>query len=192
MKKIALITIAAILLALSGLGLSPAPFNGEYANAATGHLTPAYNRSDWPHWISDCQNTRAEILLRDNVGTIKFKRNKPCNVSWGRWICPYSGKEFTKASDMDIDHLVPLANANEMGGAQWTRERKREFANDPLNLIAVEKKVNRKKGDRGPEKWRPPDHAFWPEYAKRWRAVKKKYGLTISAKEETALWEMGR
>jgi hypothetical protein len=84
------------------------------AKATTSSPAGEYNREDWPHWIDedgDCQDTRAEILIRDNVGTIKFKRNKPCNVSWGRWVCPYTGKVLNKASDVDIDHIVPLSHA---------------------------------------------------------------------------------
>ena len=83
-----------------------------------------YNRKDWPHWIDadrDCQNTRAEILIHDSVGPVKFKRNKGCNVSWGKWIGPYTGKTFTKASDIDIDHIVPLSHAHKTGGANWSR-----------------------------------------------------------------------
>jgi 5-methylcytosine-specific restriction endonuclease McrA len=149
-----------------------------------------YDRKSWPHWIDedgDCQNTRAEILIRDNVGTIKFKRNKPCNVSWGKWICPYTGKTFTKASDLDIDHIVPLSHAHRTGGANWTREKKREFANDPINLLAVEDNTNQSKGDKGPAEWMPPRKEYWSEYARKWRAVKKKYELSISDEEEKLL-----
>lgn len=162
---------------------------------ATGAARQAgtFNRQDWPHWIDedrDCQDTRAEILLRDTLSPVKFKRNKLCNVSWGRWLCPYTGKEIRKASELDIDHLVPLAHAQRNGGATWSREKKRQFANDSLNLLAVEARANRAKGDQGPDRWRPPQRKFWPEYARRWREVKKKYGLGSSAAEETALREM--
>jgi 5-methylcytosine-specific restriction endonuclease McrA len=159
----------------------------------TGNLTSEYNRKDWPHWIdadNDCQDTRAEVLIRDSLGPIKFKRNKPCNVSWGRWLCPYTGKEIFKASELDIDHIVPLAHAQRHGGAEWPREKKRQFANDPLNLLAVEAAANRAKGEQSPDQWRPPRRGFWPEYARRWRAVKNKYGLFSSAAEEMALREM--
>ena len=81
-------------------------------------ISVGYNRRDWPHWTDmdgDCQNTRAEMLLQMNIGKIKFKRNKPCNVSWGKWKDPYTGKEFLKASEMDIDHIVPLKHAYDHG-----------------------------------------------------------------------------
>ena len=121
------------------------------------------------------------------VGTIKWKRNKPCNVSWGRWVCPYTGQVFEKASDVDIDHIVPLAWAHRHGAANWSREKKRQFANDPENLLVVDDATNQAKGDKGPDEWMPPLKSFWAEYARRWMAVKAKYGLITSEKEEAAL-----
>lgn len=155
--------------------------------------TGGYDRGSWPHWIDedgDCQNTRTEILIRDNIGNLKFKRNKRCNVSWGEWRCPYTGKVFEKASDVDIDHIVPLAHAHQSGGANWTRSKKRRFANDPTNLIAVEDNINQQKRDQAPHQWKPPLKVFWKKYAQLWRAVKKKYRLKISAEEEAALRKM--
>lgn len=166
---------------------------GAFWGSDSGRLASEYNRKNWPHWIDadhDCQDTRAEILIRDSLGPIKFKRNKPCNVSWGRWLCPYTGKEILKASELDIDHIVPLAHAQRSGGADWPQEMKRQFANDPLNLLAVEASANRAKGDQAPDRWRPPRRSYWPEYTRRWRAVKGKYNLRISAAEEAALREM--
>jgi 5-methylcytosine-specific restriction endonuclease McrA len=118
---------------------------------------------------------------------LKFKRNKQCNVSWGRWVCPYTGKVLTKASDVDIDHIVPLAHANATGGSSWPREKKRAFANDPDNLLAVDDATNQAKGDKGPDEWKPPRREYWPKYARKWKAVKTKYGLTSSSAEGQAL-----
>ncbi|HSH13820.1 MAG TPA: DUF1524 domain-containing protein, partial [Desulfurivibrionaceae bacterium] len=105
-------------------------------------------------------------------------------------LSPYTGQEIRKASELDIDHLVPLSHAQRNGGAKWSRQRKRQFANDPQNLLVVEAGVNRAKGDQAPDQWRPPRRGFWPEYARRWRAVKDKYQLRISPAEEAALREM--
>lgn len=156
-------------------------------------ISTRYNRKSWPHWIdadNDCQNTRAEILLRDNIGTIKFKRNKPCNVTWGEWVCPYTGKTFSKASDVDIDHIVPLKHAYNTGGASWSREKKRAFANDPDNLLVVDDATNQAKGYKGPVKWKPPMKGYWTSYAKKWLHVKRKYGLSISKLEMSQLNKM--
>jgi hypothetical protein len=160
-----------------------------------GKETSQYNRKDWPHWVdtdNDCQNTRAEILIRDSVRPVKFKRNKGCNVTWGEWLCPYTGKTFTKASDVDIDHIAPLSHAHRNGGADWSREKKRDFANDPINLIVTEDSINQAKGDKAPNEWKPPNRGYWKEYASQWRAVKAKYGLVIGGAEEQALRAMGR
>lgn len=149
-------------------------------------MSSLYNREDWPHWIdadNDCQDTRAEVLIASSSVPVKFKRNNGCSVSWGKWSDPYTGLTFEKASDLDIDHVVPLAHAHRNGGAAWTREKKREFANDPVNLIAVDASANRSKSDQSPNEWMPPRKEYWCEYLKRWVAVKAKYGLTASNDE---------
>ena len=154
-----------------------------------------YNRKDWPHWIdedNDCQNTRAEILIQYSLEPVKFKRNKGCNVSWGKWIGPYTGKVFEKASDLDIDHIVPLAHAHKTGAANWTRKQKRAFANDPENLLPVDDNTNQEKGAKSPARWKPPLESYWCEYARKWRHIKAKYQLSISVPEERSLGVMGR
>lgn len=154
--------------------------------ATSPPILTSYNRKDWPHWVdadSDCQDTRVEILIRDSRAPVKFKRNKGCNVSWGEWLDPYTLKVFTKASDLDIDHIVPLAHAYETGAANWTREQKRVFANDFENLLAVEDNSNQAKGSKSPLEWMPKNKAFHCEYLARWRAIKLKYNLKITIKE---------
>jgi len=152
-----------------------------------------YEREDWPHWKDeddDCQNTRAEILIRDNKGMIEFKDGKSCEVLRGEWICPYTGNTFTEASDIHIDHIVPLKNAHEAGGSAWSEQKKEAFANDPLNLLAVEDNINGVKSDMDPNEWKPPLQEYWQTYAEKWRAVKKKYDLSVSDLEDGALEEM--
>lgn len=153
----------------------------------------SYDRDDWMPWEDtdgDCLDTRAEILIRDSKIPVQFSKNSSCGVFGAVWVCPYSHKTRVYASDMDIDHIVPLAHANSTGGASWSEETKRRFANDFMNLLAVDDSTNRSKGARGPEEWKPPIQDYWREYALKWRAVKEKYGLTISDSEEQALREM--
>jgi len=69
-------------------------------------------------------------------------------VSHGLWVDSYTGMTFTQASDLYIDHVVPLAHAHRTGGANWSREQKRRFANDPDNLLAVDDRTNQEKSDR--------------------------------------------
>lgn len=145
-----------------------------------------YKRKLYPHWVDedhDCQNSRMEILIKENTGDLKFKKNKGCSVTWGKWYDPYSGKTFTKASDLDIDHIVPLKHAHQNGADSWSRKKRRAFANDPINLIPVSKSLNRQKGAKGPTRWMPPNSRFHCEYVTRWKAVKKKYELRSSGRE---------
>jgi hypothetical protein len=90
---------------------------------------------------------------------------------------PNTGRTYTKASDIDIDHIVPLSYAHRAGAASWSRERKRQFANDPLNLLSVEDNTNQSKGDKGPRRWMPPLESYHDEYMRQWDAVVSKYGL---------------
>lgn len=151
---------------------------------------PAYNRNDWPHWIdqdNDCQNTRHEILIRDSSEPVRFKTSKKCKVSAGKWIGPYTGQTFLQASDLDIDHVIPLAHAYRTGGDSWSRERKMEFANDPDNLLAVDDFTNQSKGSKGPAKWMPPKKDYWCKYFEKWTRVKTRYSLISSKQEEHML-----
>ena len=147
---------------------------------------PGYNRKNWSYWIdqdNDCQNTRHEILIRDSTQPVRFKTNKRCKVIAGKWIGPYTGKIFIQASDIDIDHIVPLAHAYRNGGTSWSREQKKAFANDPDNLLAVDDFTNQSKGSKGPDRWMPPKKDYWCNYIDKWTMVKTKYGLIISEKE---------
>ncbi len=127
------------------------------------------------------------MLIKSSQVPAKFKRNRGCNVSHGVWVDPYTGITFTQASDLDIDHIVPLAHAHRTGGANWSRAMKRQFANDPDNLLAVDDRTNQKKGAKGPVRWKPPLKSYWCEYAKKWRLVKAKYGLVVSEMERRSL-----
>ena len=157
---------------------------------------PAYSRDDWKHWNDsdkDCQNTRAEALIEESAVPPTFKNGRRCLVISGLWEGPYTGSSFTEASDVDIDHLVPLKNAHLSGGWQWDAERKEDYANSmatDYHLIAVEKYANRAKGARGPEEWQPPDISYHCEYSYYWIAVKAAWGLTATTAEWEALEEM--
>ena len=132
---------------------------------------PEYSRSDWRHWNDtdkDCQDTRAEVLIEESVVPPTFKNEDRCRVVSGLWEGPYTGQSFTEASDVDIDHLVPLKNAHLSGGWQWDDDRREDYANSMAadnHLVAVEKYANRAKGARGPEDWQPPDQSYHCQYA---------------------------
>ncbi len=105
--------------------------------------------SSWPDADGDCQNLRAEILIEQSLIPVATNRNG-CLVLGGRWIGAYTGRMFRFANEVDIEHIVALSEAHRLGGAEWSREKKREFATDPLNLLVVGLSQNRSKGDRSP------------------------------------------
>ncbi|WP_289083614.1 HNH endonuclease [uncultured Spongiibacter sp.] len=144
-----------------------------------------YDRKDYPHWSDldgDCMNTRHEILAASSVGNTRISPNG-CYVSSGQWNDPFSGKVYTRASDLDVDHIVPLKWAHTHGAAEWPRNLKEKFANDPENLIAVDDALNQAKGARGPTEWMPPNHSYRCEYLSRWVLVLKKYSLAMQPSE---------
>lgn len=136
-----------------------------------------YRREDWKHWSdfdSDCMNTRHEILLEQAVGPVKLSPDG-CYVSKGVWNDPYSGKTFYRASDLDIDHVVAISWAHRRGGDKWSPRQKELFANDPVNLLAVDDGLNKQKSDKGPSEWMPPNISYHCKYLNHWEKVLKKY-----------------
>ena len=142
-----------------------------------------YNRKDWQHWIDsdgDCQNTRHELLIEKSISNVSFtdrQDGKDCTVDNGMWNGHYLDKSFNKASDLDVDHVIPLKWAHDHGAAGWTKDEKKLFANDPLNLLLVDDAENQSKGARGPATWIPKNKGFHCEYASLWLRILNKYNL---------------
>lgn len=146
----------------------------------------SYDRKSWKHWIDadrDCQNTRAEVLINYSQVSVTFRRTR-CTVAVGRWADPYTGQTFLLASDIDIDHIVPLEHAHRHGGASWSAYKKQQFANDYENLLPVEDNANQAKGSKAPHEWMPSNTAYHCTYIEKWTYVKEKYGLSYSTNEQ--------
>ncbi|EWC58964.1 putative secreted protein [Actinokineospora spheciospongiae] len=158
--------------------------------AAAGSMT-GYSRDKFPHWItiSGACDTRETVLKRDGTSVVT---DSSCAATSGRWYSPYDGATWTLASDVDIDHMVPLANAWRSGAASWTTAKRQQLANDlsAPQLLAVTDNVNQSKGDQGPESWKPSLTSYWCTYAKAWTTVKYKYGLKVTSGEKSALLTM--
>lgn len=149
-----------------------------------------YSRDRFPHWReagANC-NVRDLVLRRDGQNV----RLEGCNVVSGRWLSPYDNKAFDAPALVDVDHLVPLANAWRSGAADWDDQRRGDFANDldTPQLLAVSVATNRSKGDQDPSLWRPPNRDYWCRYAESWIAVKHRWALSVTAAEKTALRDM--
>ncbi|MET8046275.1 HNH endonuclease family protein [Streptosporangium sp. NPDC005286] len=150
-----------------------------------------YSRAKFPHWSAQggACNTREKVLARE--GSLVFQDGR-CRAISGTWRSAYDGRMIASASQVDIDHMVPLANAWRSGADGWTTEKRGEFANDLKNsqLIGVSAASNRSKGDQSPDQWRPPLVSYWCTYARAWTDVKFDYGLTVTDAERAALKSM--
>ncbi|MEL0621772.1 HNH endonuclease family protein [Marinomonas arenicola] len=164
MKKICVFICLVLSLLVAGNALAD---GAKYKRSEFG--------SGWADVDRDCQNTRQELLISMSTVPVQFKTGKQCRVIYGRWISMYSGKVFLDASKLDIDHIVPLKWAWDHGANKWSKEKRRQFANDPINLVAVEARLNRQKGAKGLDEWLPPKNV--EQYKARFKRVLIKYGL---------------
>ena len=96
---------------------------------------------------------------------------------------PYTDKIFFESQQLDIDHLVPLKYGWDRGAHSWTFQKRVQFSNDPANLFAVQKSVNRQKSAYGPAEWLPPSIDFRCQYILRFQRIVKKYTLNQNAAE---------
>jgi hypothetical protein len=113
-----------------------------------------------------------------------------CDVASGSWFDPYGGQTYADPEDIDIVHIVPLANAWRSGASSWSTTNRESFANVPRDLLSVDDGLNQSKGDKGPEAWKPPRKAYWCVYAKRWIGVKHYWDLSVTGAERSALKQM--
>ncbi|TDR05956.1 uncharacterized protein DUF1524 [Marinomonas communis] len=161
-------------------GQSLSPSKSPSVSSKSKELLPSvYDRDHfgygWNDDDKDCQNTRHELLISSSTIPVTFKDSKKCKVARGRWISMFTGDIITDASKLQIDHVVPLKWAWIHGANSWTRAKRVEFANDPINIIAVEGVLNGSKSDRGPDEWLPPKNQ--EQYKARFQRVVLKYGL---------------
>ena len=151
----------------------------------------SYDRDLFPHWvtITGTCNTREQVLKRDGSNVAV---NSSCYPTAGSWHSPFDGATWTDPADVDIDHLVPLAEAWSSGAWAWSTSQRQAYANDlgGPELWAVTDNVNQSKGDRDPAGWQPPLQSFRCTYARAWVQVKWYYGLSVDSPEKSALTGM--
>ena len=180
--------LVSLLVLLSGLLQTPAQADTFQLNIAVDKAT-GYNRSSFKHWIDTDKNgcnTRAEVLIEEAV--VKPKIGTKCKLTGGKWFSAYDGKTITNASLLDVDHMVPLAEAWRSGAWKWSAAQRQAYANDLSDaraLIAVTLSTNRSKGDKDPALWMPAKEQC--TYTVNWISIKVKYSLTVDTKEATKL-----
>ena len=166
--------------------------SGISALSSGTEVRTGYSRDLFRHWVDadgDGCDTRAEVLISeaDTAPTV----GSSCSLSGGRWYSYYEGAYQTSSSALDIDHMVPLAEAWDSGARTWTAARREAFANDlgdSRTLVAVTASLNRSKGDQDAAEWLPPINKC--RYIKDWVAAKIRWNLTVDTAERSALQQV--
>jgi hypothetical protein len=190
----------------------PGPRRVRRAHATLAQLTqvdrspelPAYSRDAfgvrWKDTDGNGCNQRDDVLLRDAVpGSTVVAQQGRCDhdVLAGTWHDPFTGrvhqltdmKDLGQAQTVQIDHVVPLAEAWRSGAAAWSDDRRERFANDLPGLLAVDGPTNMSKGDDDPAAWRPRK-GFQCWYAVIWVETKGRWDLRVDDSEVRGLREM--
>lgn len=166
--------------ALSGLSVAEATGADTYDRTAFG--------AAWTDTDRNGCDTRNDVLRRDLTGAVFKPGTQDCVVVSGTLLDPYTGGtvRFVRGQDLvEVDHVVPLADAWRTGASTWPYAKLLAFANDPLELLAVDAASNTAKSDNDAAGWLPQHDACG--YAARQVAVKAKYGLAVTAEEKDAL-----
>lgn len=153
-----------------------------------------YDRDEFGRrWLDIDHNgcdTRNDILARDLENIVQ---SGSCRVTSGSLLDPFTGAQLSfvrgqgTSELVQIDHVVSLSDAWQKGAQQLTADQRATFANDPLNLLAVDGAANAQKGDGDAATWLPGNHAFRCTYVARQVAVKATYGLWITQAEHDAI-----
>lgn len=151
-----------------------------------------YDRKLFKHWVDankNGKNTRAEVLIKESLVAVTFTSTGK-TVSTGKWLSLYDGETWTQASDVDVDHVVALAEAWRSGAWKWSALRRQAYANDigvAWTLRAVTDNVNQSKSDDDPTDWLPPLESANCLYLTEWIAVKIRWRLSVNAEERQSI-----
>ncbi|WP_152363265.1 HNH endonuclease family protein [Microlunatus speluncae] len=198
-----LVALAALLAALfatlasTGEAAAAASYSAPL-NSAIAHLGVAtehrdgYDRDKFVHWVDadgDGCDARDEVLIEeaDDPPTV----GSGCSLSGGRWFSYYDGVSHTQTSDVDIDHLVPLAEAWDSGAYRWPASRRQSYANDlgdHRTLVGVTDNVNQAKGDQDVAEWLPAQQQC--RYLREFVAAKIRWSLAVDSAEKAAMEDL--
>jgi hypothetical protein len=198
-RRVATTLAATVVTAGLALAVDVAPAHAEQYSAplttAVADLPVAaesrtgYDRDLFNHWVDadgDGCDTRDEVLISeaDDDPTV----GSGCSLSGGRWYSYYDGVSQTSASDLDIDHMVPLAEAWDSGASGWSAATREAYANDlgdHRSLVGVTAGENRAKGDQDVAEWLPAQQQC--RYLAEFVAVKLRWRLTVDSAEKSAM-----
>ncbi|WP_372729372.1 HNH endonuclease family protein [Nocardioides sp.] len=167
-----------------------APFTQAISDLpVAAEVRTGYSRSLFPHWIDadgDGCNTRYEVLIAEADDPVSV--GSGCSLTGGRWFSYYDRISWTDPGRIDIDHMVPLAEAWDSGARTWSTATRQAYANDLgdyRSLVGVTDSVNQSKGDKDPNQWMPTYDKC--RYLREWVAVKHRWLLTVDSAEKSAL-----
>lgn len=140
-----------------------------------------YDRKEFPHWSDldrDGLNTRQELLLKRRHGKV--------------WVCPYTGFTSSDPDDFEVDHIVSLKQAWDLGAEHWTKKERENFANDEDNLELVKSQVNSAKRSLWLSEWLPLNLAYFPVLVSKYNLVCNRYMLGCPDPDPSGLAEIIR
>jgi Protein of unknown function (DUF1524) len=191
-----------VVLVFVALGLVAVPAAAAHAEDYSAPLSTAlaelpvatevrtgYDRDLFRHWVDadgDGCNARYEVLIAE--AEVAPSVGSRCRLTGGRWFSYYDRVSWTDPGRIDIDHLVPLAEAWDSGAGGWTSTLRQSYANDLddlRTLVGVTDSVNQAKGDQDPATWLPTYDRC--RYLDEWVAVKVRWRLTVDTTEKSAL-----
>lgn len=193
--------VTALFSALATVGLVAFP-SAAHAETYSAPLTQAisslptasevrtgYNRDLFRHWTDadgDGCSTRNEVLISEADDPVSV--GSGCSLSGGRWYSYYDRVSWTNAGDVDIDHMVPLAEAWDSGARSWSASEREAYANDlgdSRSLVGVTDDVNQAKGDQDVNEWLPTYDQC--RYLREFVAVKLRWRLSVDSAEKSAM-----
>ncbi|AQZ62735.1 putative secreted protein [[Actinomadura] parvosata subsp. kistnae] len=154
-----------------------------------------YKRTSFKHWTDgdkDGCSARNEVLITEAIDAPEV--GPGCKLSGGTWYSYYDDVIVHEAGQLDVDHLVPLAEAWDSGASSWDAARREKYANyleHPEHLVAVTARSNRQKADKDPAEWLPIEQVRC-RYAAEWVAVKRQWQLSVDAAEKAKLDEIAQ
>lgn len=198
-RRVLVLGLAGVLLAGCGTAKDDAPVDPTLdALTVKGRAAKTgYSREEFGNgWVDTDHNgcdTRDDVLARDLTDVTFKPGTQDCVVLTGTLDDPYGGAtiSFTRGQGtseaVQIDHVVALSDAWQKGARSWDAAKRVEFANDPLELLAVDGPTNSAKGDGDAATWLPPDRGYRCTYVQRQVEVKAKYGLWVTPAERDAM-----
>ena len=147
-----------------------------------------------PYAHNGCR-TRDDLLARDGTN-LTYKPGSHCDIIALRLTDPYTGRtidwHISKADEIQVDHVVPLAYAWHMGATHWSKTKRIDFANDPLELLPVDGAANEQKDAQGPANWLPPQKSIRCAYVTRFAQVALKYDLPVTKADKDTMLKQCR